>query len=49
MCEIIRGEMCEERNVALDSRGSKCVGGETWDIQPDCCYREEGLNARTVV
>ena len=26
MCENIRGEMCEGRNVALDLRG-----GETWD------------------
>ena len=32
MCEIIRGEMCEGRNVPLDLRGVKCVWGETWDI-----------------
>ena len=31
-CEIIRGEMCEGRNVPLDLRGAKSVWGETWDI-----------------
>ena len=25
MCEIIRGEMCEGRNVPLDLREAKCV------------------------
>ena len=33
MCEIIRGEMCEGRNVPLDLRGANCVWGETWDIR----------------
>ena len=28
MCEIIRGEMCEGRNVPLDLRGAKYVWGE---------------------
>ena len=32
MCEIIRGEMSEGRNVPLDLRGAKSVWGETWDI-----------------
>ena len=31
MCQMIRGEMCEGRNVPLDLRGAKCVWGETWD------------------
>ena len=31
MREIFRGEMCEGRNVPLDSRGAKYVWGETWD------------------
>ena len=29
MYEIIRGKMCEGRNVPLDLRGVKCVWGET--------------------
>ena len=32
MCEIIRGEMCEGRNVPLDLREAKCVWSETWDV-----------------
>ena len=33
MCEIIRGEMCEGRNVPLNLRVANYVWGETWDIQ----------------
>ena len=32
MRQIISVEMCQGRNVPLDLRGAKCVGGETWDI-----------------
>ena len=37
MCEVIRVEMCEGRNVQLDLRGAKRVRGKM------CEYHENGL------